>query len=160
VVTQSLRDLAGNPTGEVILSQSVWKLVMEQEPEEVDKIVAQGVMTKFAHDAFFNKLIKDIKTKKRSYSEILICGEGGYEAVRLYVDRFTSALFSTDGAERDVVFKMMRDGISPIDAVNHVIGDTKYKRQKWLKEIIEQMRGFDNLTDGEIMRELHEAMND
>ena len=160
VITQSMRDLSGNATGEVILSQSVWKLVMEQEPEEVDKIVSQGVMTKFAHDAFFNKLIKDIKTKKRAYSEILICGEGGYEAVRLYVDRFTSALFSTDGDERDVVLKMMKDGINPIDAVNHVIGDTKYKRTKWLKEILAQLRNFDNLTDGEIKQELHEAMNE
>lgn len=159
VITQSPRDLAGNPTGDVILSQSTWKLVMEQETEEIDKIIAEGVMTKFAGDAFFNKLIKDVKTLKGVYSEILICGESSYEVVRLYVDRFTEALYSTDGEDRDSVFKLMREGVPAIDAVNMVIGESKSKRSKWLKDIVSQLRKFDNLTDAEIRGEIDEVLN-
>lgn len=159
VITQSPRDLAGNPTGDVILSQSTWKLVMEQEPEEIDKIVANGVMTKFQNDAFFNKLIKDVKTNKGVFSEILICGELNYEVVRLFVDRFTSVLLSTEPEERDPLFKLMEQGIDPIEAVNIVIRDSKYKRTKWLKEIISDLRGFEKLTDAEIRLEINEVLN-
>lgn len=158
VITQSPRDLANNPTGEVILSQSVWKLVMEQEPEEIDKIVNEGVMTKFAGDAYFNKLIKDVKTQKGVYSEILVCGESTYEVVRLYVDRFTAALFSTDGVERDIVFQLMRKGIPAVDAVNMVINDERGKRNKWLKDIVDQLRS-EKLSDSDIRTELEEILN-
>lgn len=160
VITQSPADCHGNPTGEVILSQSAWKLVMEQEPEEVDKIVNNGIMTKFASDEFFNKLIKDIRTVKGVFSEVLICGEHGYEAVRLYVDRFTAALFSTDGEDRDAVFKLMREGVRAVDAVNMIIGETKTKRMRWLKDIIGQLRRHEKLTDIDIRRELEEALDD
>lgn len=158
VVVQSPRQLAGNATGDVILSQSAWKLVMEQEPEEIDKIVAEGVMTKFAGDPYFNKLIKDIKTRKGEYSEILICGENTYEVVRLYVDRFTAALFSTEGAERNVVFELMRSGVSAVDAVNMVLGDEQGKRTRWLKDIVGQLRA-EQLSDTEIRQELEEILN-
>jgi conjugal transfer ATP-binding protein TraC len=158
VIVQSLRQLSGNATGEVILSQSTWKLVMEQEPEEVDKIVAEGVMTKFAGDPYFNKLIKDLKTKKGEYSEILICGENTYEVVRLYVDRFTGALFSTEGADRNVVFELMRSGIPAVDAVNMVLNDEQGKRSRWLKDIVDQLRA-ERLSDTEIRQELEEILN-
>jgi conjugal transfer ATP-binding protein TraC len=158
VVTQSPRDLAGNATGEVILSQSTWKLVMEQEPEEIDRIVADGVMTRFAGDPYFNKLIKDVKTRKGLYSEILICGESTYEVVRLYVDRFTAALFSTDGAERNLVFELMRSGMPAADAVNLVIRDARGKRARWLRDIVAQLRA-EQLSDAEIRHELEEILN-
>lgn len=158
VITQSPRDLANNATGEVILSQSAWKLIMEQEPEEIDKIVAEGVMTKFAGDPYFNKLIKDVKSRKGVYSEVLICGPSTYEVVRLYVDRFTAALFSTDGADRDVVFQLMRSGVSAVDAVNMVINDVRGKRNKWLTDIVAQLRA-EQLSDAEIRRELEEILN-
>jgi conjugal transfer ATP-binding protein TraC len=158
VITQSPRDLANNATGQVILSQSAWKLVMQQEPEEIDKIVAEGVMTKFAGDPFFNKLIKDVKSEKGVFSEILICGGSTYEVVRLYVDRFTAALFSTEGDERNAVFQLMRSGVSAVDAVNMVINDERGKRNKWLADIVEQLRA-EKLSDVEIRRELEEILN-
>lgn len=158
VITQSPRDLANNATGQVILSQSAWKLVMQQEPEEIDKIVAEGVMTKFAGDPFFNKLIKDVKSEKGVFSEILICGGNTYEVVRLYVDRFTAALFSTEGDERNAVFQLMRSGVSAVDAVNMVINDERGKRNKWLADIVEQLRA-EKLSDVEIRRELEEILN-
>jgi conjugal transfer ATP-binding protein TraC len=158
VITPSLRALAHNPTGEIILGQSVWKLVMEQEPEEIDKIVSEGILTKFAGDPYFNKLIKDVKTQKGSYSEILICGERTYEVVRLYVDRFTEALYSTDGDDRNVVFELMRSGMKPTDAINLVISDAQGKRAKWLKEIVGQLRA-EQLSDAEIRQEIEEVLN-
>jgi conjugal transfer ATP-binding protein TraC len=158
VITQSPRDLAGNATGEVILSQSTWKLIMEQEPEEIDRIVADGVMTKFAGDPYFNKLIKDVKTRKGEYSEILVCGEDTYEVVRLYVDRFTAALFSTEGAERNVVFELMRGGVPAVDAVNMVLGDEQGKRARWLRDIVSQLRA-ERLSDAQIRREIEEILN-
>lgn len=158
VITQSPRDLARMRTGQVILSLSAWKLVMEQDAEEIDKIVAEGVMTRFTGDPYFTKLIKDVRSEKDVYSEILICGASTYEVVRLYVDRFTRALFTTEGDERNEVFQLMRSGVSAVDAVNMVINDERGKRNKWLAEIVAQLRA-ERLSDSEIRRELEEILN-
>lgn len=158
VVSQSPRDMAGNPAGQVILSQSAWKLIMAQEAEEVDKIVKEGILTQFANDPYFNKLIKDIETRKGVYSEILILGNNTYEAVRLYVDRFTSSLFSSEGDDRDAVFSLMDMGMSAVDAVNKIIGDTTKRRKAWITSFVDQLRNSDGLSEAQILEEVRESL--
>lgn len=158
VITQSPRDLAGSPAGQVILSQSAWKLIMAQEAEEVDKIVKEGILTQFANDPYFNKLIKDVETKKGVYSEILILGNNTYEVVRLYVDRFTASLFSSEGEDRDGVFLLMDKGMSAIDAVCKVIGDNSRRRKAWITSFVDQLRNSDGLSETEILNEVREIL--
>jgi conjugal transfer ATP-binding protein TraC len=158
IVSQSPRDMANNPAGEVILSQSAWKLVMAQEAEEIDKVVKEGVLTAFANDPYFNRLIKDLQTRKGIFSEVLIMGEKSYEVARLYVDRFTSSLFSSEGEDRDVVFQLMNQGMPAADAVNQVIGDNSKKRRSFISAFIAQLKNFDGLSDKQIMQEIREEL--
>ena len=155
VLTQSPRDLAGFKTGDVILSQSAWKVVMAQESEEVEKIIKDGVMTAFANDAFFHRTIKDVRTVKGVYAGLLICGEDTYERCRLYIDPFTRVLFSTDGEERSEIFRLMREEkMSAVEAIERFTGDSTRSRRHWLKRIVDQLRTTDGLSDQQIFNEI------
>lgn len=160
VLTQSPRDLVGFETGDIILSQSAWKVILRQEKSEVDKIIDQKVLSNFADDGFFNRSLKDIKMVKGVYSGLLICGEQTYERCRLYVDPFTRVLFSTDGEERSEIFRMMKMGMSAVDAIEKFTGDKSRSRSKWLQEIIQTLRHTDGMSDQQIQSELKAAIND
>ncbi|WP_155835241.1 TraC family protein [Herbaspirillum sp. RV1423] len=160
VLTQSPRDLKGFATGDIILSQSSWKVILRQEKEEVDKIIAEKVLSSFADDGFFNRSIKDVKTVKGVYSGLLICGEQTYERCRLYVDPFTRVLFSTDGEERSEIFRMMKMGMTAVDAIEKLTGDKSRSRSKWLQEIIQTLRTTDGLSDQQIHTELKAAIDE
>ena len=53
-------------------------------------------------------------------------GENSYDAVRLYVDKFTAALFSSEQAQRDAFFdryNSLASNDSVIDIIDGFIGD-------------------------------------
>jgi len=157
VITQSLDDLVGNACGEVIMSQSQWKLIMKQKSEVIDKNLSSGAISKFVNDPFFIKSLKDITTVKNGFSEVLIVGDTTYESVRLYVPKFTSALFSSDGVERDWVFKLMNDGLSAVDAIGLVLADHKLDRKRWLEAIVYKLNADGRLTANEFISEFKSA---
>jgi conjugal transfer ATP-binding protein TraC len=61
VITQSIADVAGNASGQVILGQSQWKLIMQQKHEVINKAIEDGLITEFTNDPYFIKQIKDIQ---------------------------------------------------------------------------------------------------
>ena len=160
VITQALDDLVGNACGEVIMSQSHWKLIMKQKPEVIDKNLNSGAISRFVDDPFFIKSLKDISTVKGKYSELLIVGDAIYESVRLYVPKFTSALFSSDGVERDWVFKLMNDGLSAVDAIRLVLADQKLDRKRWLEAIVFKLNADGRLSANDFISEFKSAYSD
>lgn len=158
IVVQSLLKLVRMPAGSVILNQSAWKMVLAQLPEEIDKVLKQEVISAFNEDPYFTKLLRSVETRKGEFSEILIYGAKSYELVRLYIDKVTGALFSSEPKERDAVFDLMDRGMPALDAVKAVLGDTKAARTSWLKSIVEQLRGHDGLNRQEILAEIGEVL--
>lgn len=156
VIVQSLLKLASFKAGSVILRQSAWKMIMAQKKDEIDAVIDQKVMTAFADDPYFQKLIKSVESKKNFWSEILIMSDKTYEVVRLYVDKFTATLFSSEGAARDDVLQMMEEGVGPLEAVRKVMGDKKARRLEWMSEFLDMCKNIDGLTFNEIVRELKE----
>jgi conjugal transfer ATP-binding protein TraC len=158
IIVQSLLKVSTFPAGAVILRQSAWKVIMAQKTEEIDAVVAEKVMTAFGDDPYFGRLVKSVETSKGFWSEMLIMGEKTYEVARLYVDKFTATLFSSEGDDRDVVFKLMEEGMDVIDAVNKVMGDTKSRRTEWMKKFLSMCTDHDNLTPNEIINELKQLL--
>lgn len=156
IIVQSLLKIAGFPAGAVILRQSAWKVIMEQEPEEIDAVIAQKVMTAFADDPFFNRLLRSVESRKGFWSESLIMGDKTYEVVRLYVDKFTATLFSSEGDDRDVVLQLMDEGMDVLDAVRKVMGDKKARRTEWFRKILAMCTDHDGLTPNEVINEIKE----
>lgn len=126
IVIQSLLKLFETPTGRFIYSQSAWRLILSQKKEEIDKLFDEKLLTQYSEDPYFQKLISSIKTIKPVFSEILIIGENSYDAVRLYVDKFTSALFNSEQAQRDAFFdryNTLSSSDSVIDIIDGFIED-------------------------------------
>lgn len=158
IIVQSLLKVSSFPAGAVILRQSAWKVIMAQEAEEIDAVIEKKVMTAFADDPYFDRLLRSVESKKGFWSEMLIMGEKTYEVSRLYVDKFTGTLFSSEGDDKDVVFKLMEDGMDVLDAVAKVMGDTKARRTEWMKKFLKVCTDHDGLTPKEIINELRELM--
>lgn len=156
VIVQSLLKLASFKAGEVILRQSAWKMIMAQKSEEITALIDEKIITAFADDPYFHKLLKSVESRKHFWSEILIMGKDTYEVVRLYVDKFTNALFSSEGAERGDVLRMMDAGVDAIEAVTKVMGDKKARRKEWMRSFVEMCTNHDGLTLREILTELKE----
>lgn len=159
IVVQSLLKLAEHDAGEMIINQSAWKLVLAQVHEEVKRLLAKEILSTFAHDPYFCKLLQSVETRKGQFSEILILGAKSFEVVRLYLDRFTSTLFSSEDAARDAVFDLMDRGMGAVQAVQTVMGDTRTAREAWLRSVLEQMKTHDGLTSAEILSEVAEALS-
>jgi conjugal transfer ATP-binding protein TraC len=84
-------------------------------------------------------------------------GDKIYESVRLYVPEFTGALFSSEGAERDTVFKLMNDGMSAVDAVRLVIANQKDDRNRWLDAIVYKLSQDARISELQFIEELKAA---
>lgn len=159
VIVQSLLKLAETSTGRVILNQSAWKLILAQKSEEVTKLFNENILTAFAGDPYFKKLTESIETRKGIFSEILFIGDRYYEAARLYVDKFTSTLFSSEGDARDAVFDLMQQGVGAVDAVYQVMNDKKRSRKQFLQTVIDQLFYEDpQLTKTELMGSVRELI--
>ena len=159
IIVQSLLKLSHTPVGPVILNQSPWKFILAQTAEEIGNLIEKKILTAFAGDPYFHKLIRSVETRKNVFAEILIISPHAYEVVRLYVDRFTTALFSSEGAARDEVFKKMEMGIGAIDAVQEVLGERKESRHQHIKLFIDQLKRFDGLSSAEILAEIEEGLS-
>jgi conjugal transfer ATP-binding protein TraC len=130
-----------------------------QKSEEVTKLFNENILTAFASDPYFKKLTESIETRKGVFSEILFIGDRYYEAARLYVDKFTSTLFSSEGDARDAVFDLMQQGVGAVDAVYQVMNDKKRSRKQFLQTVIDQLFYEDpQLSKNELLGSVRELI--
>lgn len=151
IVVQSLLKLSETPAGATILNQSAWRLILQQPPEEIDKVLDKKLISSFKDDPYFGRLIKSVRSKKGVFSEILIIGRNSYEVVRLYVDKWTATLFSSEGEARDLIFQWIEQGMSPIDAVNRLLNDKQAACSKWVKSFVEQLHASYEMSNEDIV---------
>ena len=151
IILQSLLKLSETSAGATILNQSAWRLILQQPPEEIDKVLDKKLISSFNDDPYFGKLIKSTKSSKGAFSEILIIGRRSYEVVRLYVDKWTATLYSSEGDARDLIFQWMEQGVSPIEAVNRLLNDKEAASSKWIQSFIAQLQGSYEMTKEEII---------
>lgn len=117
-ISQGVADYYKSSVGEAIIANSNWKVLLRQEPEQVDQLQQQG---KFSGNEQDFQMIKSLHTKKGEYSEILIRGGTASQIVRLYVSRKMQLMFTTDPAELKMIDKY-RDAGHPIsEAIEQVL---------------------------------------
>ncbi|MBK4737833.1 type IV secretion system protein TraC [Noviherbaspirillum pedocola] len=116
VVTQSVADLYGSPNTRAIYQNSAWQLILKQKSESIDSAI-EG--KQFKIDTYGAYMLKSIHTNSGKYSEVMIKqSESDWGIARMVVSPFSQVLFSTKGAERDVILDAMKRGESAVDAVN------------------------------------------
>lgn len=157
-IVQSLLKLTENEAGRVIINSSAWKLMLEQEPSEISGLFKTDILPK--GDAYFERLVRSVETRKGAFSEILITNSRAYEVVRLYVDQFTGTLFSSEGEARDEVFDLMEQGIPAVDAVKRVMNAKGEAVKDLLSIVLEQIQHeYPNVSKLDLLKSFKEAIN-
>ncbi|MGG4054028.1 MULTISPECIES: type IV secretion system protein TraC [Delftia] len=115
IVTQSIADLYGSPSGKAIAANSAFKFILRQNNETIDQSQKEGYL---AIGEFGYSQLRTVHSLDGKYSEIMVYTNQGMDIARLVVDRFTQVLFSTSGNERTEVIKAIEAGTHPVQAID------------------------------------------
>jgi len=96
-ITQSFEDYFSSSVGRALTANSPWKIIMKQEKESIEAMKAKKYFS--TSDAEYERM-KNIRTVKGSFSEMLVRFENYQEIARLYVDRKMELCFTTDSTDR------------------------------------------------------------
>lgn len=102
VISQRLMDFTMNPVGHAIMANTDWKLFLEQDASAIDTIRENKAFSASDHQF---ELMKSVRTKKGSYSEIMIFHQQMSEICRLELEPETLMIFSTDPDDRELMKK-------------------------------------------------------
>lgn len=94
-ITQGLMDFykEGNESiGQAIIANSAYKILLQQEAEVIQQAIKRGVLLM---SEFEQNLLTSVKTLEGRYSELFIKTNQFFCVARLFVDKFTSYLYST-----------------------------------------------------------------
>jgi conjugal transfer ATP-binding protein TraC len=114
-ITQSLLDAYQSQAGMAIVNNSPWKFMLAQEREAVDKLKEMKAYDGTEQDY---DLMKSVHTVKGQYSEILVRYGESREVVKLFVDKQTQLVYSTDADDRTLVNSFKAKGFSIKDSLN------------------------------------------
>ena len=107
VITQGLGDFYDSEQiGKAILSNVAYQIILKQDPDVIKRLVNEKKLN--IAEGMVNYM-KSVKTIKGKYSEILLRIGGKFGSVgRLFVDPYTFALFTTDGAKVQYLQDLMK----------------------------------------------------
>ncbi len=118
VITQSLLDLKQFGTvGDVIKANSAFKFYLEAD--DFEKAKAEKIID---YDEFTMKWLKSTRSNRPKYSEIFMDTPFGLGVARLTVDKFSYWVYTSDAGEIAKVDALVDQGLSYLDAINHIIG--------------------------------------
>jgi conjugal transfer ATP-binding protein TraC len=119
IVTQSIGDLYATAMGSSIARNASWQFILGQKEESIDVALDSK---QFSLDPYGVRMLKMVHTSPGDYSEVMIRrSTNEWGVVRVLLDDFAKALFSTSGDEREVIMKEMEKGRNVIDVINEFI---------------------------------------
>lgn len=126
-ITQSMLDAYQSAAGVAIVNNSAWKIMLRQEPETIEKLRDQKAFDGTELDF---KLLKSVRTVKGQFSEMFIRLGGSREIVRLFVDKRSQLVFSTDPKDKSAIKAYRDQGFSLPDAIENVFLDRTSGQKK------------------------------
>jgi conjugal transfer ATP-binding protein TraC len=157
-ITQSPLDYESNDAGKAIKRATHWNLVLEQKADAIEELLQNKHWPRYANDLYFARMLRDTKTHKGKFSEIMIISDSGYEKVRHYLNPFMLMVYNTEQEERDAVFTLMNEGVSAIEAVERVAKNFSVSRRRQLEHQVRHLihnRGYDVAT---LRREVNQIL--
>ncbi|MBW8191367.1 TraC family protein [Neiella marina] len=119
-ITQSMLDAYQSAAGVAIVNNSAWKIMLRQEPETIEKLKDEKA---FDGSPLDFDLLKSVKTKKHEYSELFVRLGSAREIVRLFVDKRSQLVFSTDPDDKEAIAAYRKQGLSMGEAIDAVHND-------------------------------------
>ena len=120
VGTQSVRDFYATPGAQAAFENSDFTVLLEQKSSSITQLKT----TKHIElTNYMEKVLKTIKTVKDKYSECLIIMPSGFVVGRLYLDRFSQLLYTTDAKEFQKIAILRQQGMSLSDALEELANE-------------------------------------
>lgn len=159
-ITQSPRDYDSSDAGKAIKRATNWNLVLEQKADAIEELLQNKHWSRFANDPYFARMLRDTKTQKSKFSEIMIISDSGYEKVRHYLSPFMLMVYNTEQEERDAVFALMNQGVSAIEAVERVANNFVVSRRRWLERQVTHLINNEGYDAATLRREVDQILVD
>lgn len=131
--TQSINDYYKTSATKAIIENSDWTCLLSQKPESIQAFKESG---RIMMDEVMEKTLKSIRTLDKQYSEVMICGNGGYMVGRLIVDPYSIALYSSKAEDFNKIQELTRRGYSVAESLDIIIGNNA------IEDINKESRAF------------------
>ena len=117
--TQSVNDYYANPAARAAWENSDWVIFLAQKDESVELLKQE----KRIHcDAGMERALKSLTTADGRYAELVLHGPDGWRVLRLVLDAWSVALFSSRGPAFAAVEKLKAEGLSTLEAIDRIAG--------------------------------------
>lgn len=131
-ITQSINDLYNTPSGAAIAENSSIFFLLAQKSESVDQLKSTGRLS-FSDGMF--EFIKSVHTVPGVYSEVFFYTELGTGIGRLYIDRYSQLLYSTNPRDITAIKRFKGPDDTTLSAIQKLIdAEEKNKTDKDNKE--------------------------
>ncbi len=117
-VTQSLLDIAESPSGQSILQNAAWMLILAQKSTSIKAAIKKDFLDL---DPYAQKLLGSVSTVPGQYAEFMFKRGKQYGVYRAVYPRFTQVMLSTKGAERTAIMEAMEQGMPALEAINQFL---------------------------------------
>lgn len=118
--TQSVDDYYKNEGALAALNNADWVFMLRQKKESIQRFEKDG---KISMDPWKKRTLFDLTTKHGVFSEVFVNYPGGEGVGRLFVDPFTSLLYSSKDDDFQSIKAKEAQGLSTAEAITAVLKD-------------------------------------
>jgi conjugal transfer ATP-binding protein TraC len=118
--TQSVDDYYRNEASEAAINNADFVFMLRQKKESIERIGKEG---KIHMDAWKKRTLLDLTTKGGVYSEIYVSSPIGEGVGRLFVDPYTSLLYSSKDEDYQAITSYETQGYETAEAIEMVLRD-------------------------------------
>ena len=117
--TQSVNDYYANPAARAAWENSDWVIFLAQKDESIELLKQE----KRIHcDPGMERALKSLTTADGRYAELVLHGPDGWRVLRLVLDPWSVALFSSRGPAFAAVETLKAEGLSTLQAIDRIAG--------------------------------------
>ncbi len=113
--TQSVNDYYASPGAQAAFDNSDWLVLLEQKASSIEQLKKSGRIGEMT--PYMEKVLKSIHTQKGKYAEAFIYGPDGYVVGRLFLDKYSQLLYTTDASEFSIIQELVDKGVPLKDAL-------------------------------------------
>ena len=117
--TQSMNDYFSNPSAMAAWENSSWRVFLSQAADSIDLLAEDKKV-----DAGMVAALKTLRTASGRYSELLLSGGGGWSVLRLILDPWSAALYSSKGEDAAAIRRLLAEGRTLAQAIDAVASAT------------------------------------
>ena len=118
--TQTVDDLYATPGSRAVFDNSDWLALLSLKKESIAQLKSSS---RLSLEPYMESLLKTVHTVQNEYAEMMIVGPEGYAVGRLWLDLFSSALYTTKASEFTAIKNKEAQGLTLIEAIEELVNE-------------------------------------